>query len=71
MDETDPIARAQHQLRDDLELVQRYGPQEAPEQFGGCYWDNEPPITIVARSRPRSTGTRPCCAGVSRTRIVS
>jgi hypothetical protein len=48
MDETDPIARAQHQLRDNLELVQRYGQDEAADYFGGCYWDNEPPITIVA-----------------------
>jgi hypothetical protein len=48
MDETDPIARAQHQLRDDLELVQRYGRDEAADHFGGCYWDNEPPVTIVA-----------------------
>jgi len=48
MDETDPIARAQNQLRDDLELVQRYGRDEAADHFGGCYWDNEPPVTIVA-----------------------
>jgi hypothetical protein len=48
MDETDPIARAQHQLRDNLELVQRYGREEAADHFGGCYWDNEPPVTIVA-----------------------
>jgi hypothetical protein len=48
MDETDPVARAQHQLRDDLELVQRYGRDEAADHFGGCYWDNEPPVTIVA-----------------------
>jgi hypothetical protein len=40
--------RAQHQLRDDLELVQRYGRDEAADHFGGCYWDNEPPVTIVA-----------------------
>ncbi len=48
MDETDPVTRAQHQLRDDLELVQRYGRDEAADHFGGCYWDNEPPVTIVA-----------------------
>jgi hypothetical protein len=48
MDETDPVARAQHQLRDDLELVQDYGREEAAGHFGGCYWDNEPPVTIVA-----------------------
>ena len=48
MDETDPVARAQHRLRDDLELVQRYGRDEAADHFGGCYWDNEPPVTIVA-----------------------
>ena len=48
MDETDPVARAQHQLRDDLELVHRYGREEAADHFGGCYWDNEPPVTIVA-----------------------
>ena len=48
MDETDPVARAQHQLRDDLELVQRYGRDEAADHFGGCYWDNEPPVSIVA-----------------------
>ena len=48
MDETDPVARAQHQLRNDLELVQRYGREEAADHFGGCYWDNEPPVTIVA-----------------------
>jgi hypothetical protein len=48
MDETDPVARAQHQLRDDLELVQRYGQDEAADHFGGCYWDNEPPVTMVA-----------------------
>ena len=48
MDETDPVARAQHQLRDDLELVQRYGREEAADHFGGCYWDNQPLVTIVA-----------------------
>jgi hypothetical protein len=48
MDETDPVARAQHQLRDDLGLVQRYGRDEAADHFGGCYWDNEPLVTIVA-----------------------
>jgi hypothetical protein len=48
MDETDPVAWAQHQLRDDLELVQRYGQEEAADHFGGCYWDNKPPVTIVA-----------------------
>jgi hypothetical protein len=48
MEETDPIARAQHQLRDDLELVQRYGRDEAADHFGGCYWDNQPLVTIVA-----------------------
>jgi hypothetical protein len=48
MDETDPVARAQHQLRDDLELVQRYGRDEAADHFGGCYWDNEPLVAIVA-----------------------
>jgi hypothetical protein len=48
MDETDPVARAQHQLRADLELVQRYGQEEAADHFGGCYWDNQPPVTIVA-----------------------
>jgi hypothetical protein len=48
MDETDPVAAAQHQLQDDLELVQRYGQDEAADHFGGCYWDNEPPVTIVA-----------------------
>ena len=48
MDETDPVVRAQHQLRDDLELVQDYGRDEAADHFGGCYWDNEPPVTIVA-----------------------
>jgi hypothetical protein len=35
MDETDPVARAQHQLRDDLELVQRYGRDEAADHFVG------------------------------------
>jgi hypothetical protein len=48
MDETDPVARAQHQLLDDLELVQRYGREEAADHFGGCYWDNQPPGTVVA-----------------------
>jgi hypothetical protein len=48
MDETDPVARAQRQLRDDLELVQRYGRDEAADHFGGCYWDNEALVTIVA-----------------------
>ena len=48
MDETDPVARAQHQLRDDLELVRRYGRDEAADHFGGCYWDNGPLATIVA-----------------------
>jgi hypothetical protein len=48
MDQTDPVARAQHQLRDDLELVQRYGREEAADYFGGCYWDNQPPVAIVA-----------------------
>jgi hypothetical protein len=48
MDETDPVARAQRQLRDDLELVQRYGQDEAADHFGGCYWDNKPLVTIVA-----------------------
>ncbi len=48
MDQTDPVAAAQHQLQDDLELVQRYGQDEAADHFGGCYWDNEPPVTIVA-----------------------
>jgi hypothetical protein len=48
MDQTDPVARAQHQLRDDLELVQRYGRDEAADHFGGCYWGNEPLVTIVA-----------------------
>src|SRR5947207_12477370 len=48
MDETDPVARAQHQLRDDLELVQRYGREEAADQFVGCYWANKPPDTSVA-----------------------
>jgi hypothetical protein len=48
MEETDPVAWAQHQLRDDLELVQRYGRDEAADHFGGCYWENEPLVTIVA-----------------------
>jgi hypothetical protein len=48
MDETDPVALAQHQLRDDMELVQDYGRDEAADHFGGCYWNNEPPVTIVA-----------------------
>ena len=48
MDETDPVARDQPQLHDDLELVVRYGRDEAADHFGGCYWDNEPPATIVA-----------------------
>ncbi|HEX8858600.1 MAG TPA: hypothetical protein VGC06_05795 [Actinomycetes bacterium] len=48
MDQTDPVAAAQHQLRDDLELVRRYGQGEAADHFGGCYWDNELPVTIVA-----------------------
>jgi hypothetical protein len=48
MDETDPVARAQHQLRDDLELVERYGRDEAADHFGGCYWVNGPLVTIVA-----------------------
>jgi hypothetical protein len=48
MDQTDPVARAHHQLRDDLELVQRYGREEAANHFGGCYWDNQPPVAIVA-----------------------
>jgi hypothetical protein len=48
MDETDPVARAQHQLGDDLELVRRYGRDEAADHFGGCYWDNQPLVTIVA-----------------------
>ena len=48
MDETDPVARARRQLRDDLELVQRYGRDEAADHFGGCYWDDEPPVAIVA-----------------------
>jgi hypothetical protein len=47
MDDTDPVARAQHQLRDDLELVQRYGRDEAADHFGGCYWDSQPLVTIV------------------------
>jgi hypothetical protein len=37
MDETDPVARAQYRLRDDLELVQRYGWDEAADHFGGRY----------------------------------
>src|SRR4029450_623684 len=48
MDATDPVARAHHQLRDDLELVEGYGRDEAAGHFGGCYWDNQPPVTIVA-----------------------
>jgi hypothetical protein len=48
VDETDPVARARRQLRDDLELVQRYGRDEAADHFGGCYWDDEPPVAIVA-----------------------
>jgi hypothetical protein len=48
MDATDPVARAHHQLRDDLELVVGYGRDEAAGHFGGCYWDNQPPVTIVA-----------------------
>jgi hypothetical protein len=48
MDETDPVARAQHQLGDDLELVRRYGRDEAADHFGGCYWDDQPLVTIVA-----------------------
>ena len=48
MDETDPVARAQHQLGDDLEMVRRYGRDEAADHFGGCYWDNQPLVTIVA-----------------------
>jgi hypothetical protein len=48
MDETDPVARAQHQLGDDLELVRRYGRDEAADHFGGCYWDDQPLATIVA-----------------------
>ena len=48
MDQTDPVGWARHQLRDDLELVQRYGRDEAADHFGGCYWANEPPLTIVA-----------------------
>jgi hypothetical protein len=48
MDETDPVAQAQHHLRDDLELVQHYRRDEAADHFGGCYGDNEPPVTIVA-----------------------
>ena len=48
MDEPDPVARAQHQLQDDLELVRRYGQDEAADHFGGCYWDDQPLVTIVA-----------------------
>jgi hypothetical protein len=48
MGETDRLALAQYRLRNEMKLVWRYGRQEAPEQFGGCYWDNEPPVTIVA-----------------------
>ena len=48
MDETDPVARAQRRLRGDLELVQRYGREEAADHFGGCYWDNQPLVVIVA-----------------------
>jgi hypothetical protein len=48
MDEPDPVARAEHQLRDDLELVQRYGREEAADHFGGCYVDDEPVGSIVA-----------------------
>jgi hypothetical protein len=76
MDETDPVARAQHQLRDDLELVQRYGRDEAADHFGDCYWDNEPPVTIVAlftaevdrhRSVLRSRVTQPARLAVRAT----
>src|SRR4030095_8485777 len=52
MDETDPVARAQHQLRDDLELVQRYGREEAADPLGGCYWENERTVNIVMLLTP-------------------
>jgi hypothetical protein len=48
MTEVDPIAVAQAQLAADLELVERYGHDQAADHFGGCYWDNQPPVTIVA-----------------------
>lgn len=44
----DPLAQAQAQLRTDVELVRRYGEYQVPEHFGGCYFDNDPPVTIVA-----------------------
>src|SRR6266542_285205 len=47
MYDTDPVARTQDQLRNDLELVPRYGRHKAADHFGGCYWDNEPLVTIV------------------------
>ncbi len=70
MDETDPVARAQHQLRDDLELVQRYGRDEAADHFGGCYWDNEPLVTIVALFTAEVDRHRTaCCAAGSRSQL--
>jgi hypothetical protein len=68
MTEGNPIAVAQAQLAGDLELAERYGHDEAADHFGGCYWDNEPPVTIVAlfttevdrhRAVLRSRVTRP------------
>jgi hypothetical protein len=34
-------------LVDDVEVVRQYGSQ-VPEAFGGVYFDNDPPITVVA-----------------------
>jgi hypothetical protein len=48
MTEVDPVSQAQAQLDVDMELVRRYGGYQAPEHFGGCYWSNDQPVTIVA-----------------------
>jgi hypothetical protein len=48
MTEVDPVSQAQAQLDVDMELVRRYGEYQAPEHFGGCYWSNDQPVTIVA-----------------------
>jgi hypothetical protein len=48
MTEVNAIAVAQAQLAADFELVERYGHDEAADHFGGCYWNNEPPVAIVA-----------------------
>jgi hypothetical protein len=46
MDEAN-VGAEQDRLRGDAETIVQYAVNEALEQFGGCYWHNNPPVHLV------------------------